>query len=159
MNLLNRWIPVFFACFLSAFAPQPDADLPKIFVLGTHEKAYESLLMQHQTLLLQVCNNNMSVAHGKWISMNQEMESFAGQLDLDFNGVSLWVHAFFKPDGTIHHLGFYLKPESRNVPIEKLTDFFDRFVKHYKLPLQSNGNYSHYGVAFFPTMPRKITQD
>jgi hypothetical protein len=133
-----------------AFGQNEFEKLPEVFTLGEYGKAYEIEMLAHQTLLLQVCKTDMKSAHDKWTSMLLEMEAYAAQTNFDLKGTKLWLHIFWKNSGAISHIGFYTKPQSRNINADKLKDFFEGFMRFYQLPIISTSSFSHYGSASFP---------
>lgn len=135
------------------------SDLPKVFLLGEHEKEYNQLSETSQASLLTVCENDMPKAFKKWISMTQEMEVYANQIEYDINGVKLWLHIFWKKDGSIKHIGYYLRPNSRNVDLPELNAFLTSFTNHYKFPLTAAKPYQHYSFAQFPVVSKQIKTD
>lgn len=127
------------------------SSLPKVFLLGNHEVAYERLSGEG-TSLLAVCEDDFNVAHGKWNSLLKEMEAHAEMINYDIKGVKMWLHVFWDDNGKINHIAFYLKPNSRNVKTEEMTAFLTDFVNNYHLPVRYADNFSHYSGAAFPTL-------
>ncbi len=127
--------------------------LPTVFVLGDQEDEYEKLIMAHETMLLAACDYDMLVAHEKWLSMLTEMEAYAVQIDYNLNGLKFWFHVFWNANGTINHIGFHLKPQSRNVDDDELKAFLTSFSNNYQFPHTYAGKFAHYGSTAFPTMP------
>ncbi len=161
---MDRFILIVFCCccFLTlqaqtgqSFEPTPangeDTILPKSFVIGEFEKQFEELNLSHSTMLLTVCNNDMDLAFGKWLSMLKEMEAYADVIDYDLKSLNLWLNIFWSAEGKIQHIAYYPKPGSRNVNLDELSAFFSSFMNHYTFPLVANTVYSHYGSASFPT--------
>ena len=135
------------------------AELPKVFLLGAHEGAYEQLVVDYETSLLSVCDQDMDQAFQKWFSMLQEMEAYADQISFDIKGVKLWLNVFWEPDGQIKHIAYYLRPNSRNINTDEMTAFFSSFMNHYRFPLISKAPFAHYSSAFFPTRPQTIKRN
>ncbi|MFT7604235.1 MAG: hypothetical protein ACI8VT_001809 [Saprospiraceae bacterium] len=133
--------------------------LPKVFILGQHEKAYEKLYEQSSTVLLEVCHDDMNEAFDKWLGMLEEMEAYANQINFDIKGIKIWLNVFWDQDGSIEHLAFHLKANSRNIDQQELSAFFSSFMNHYKFPVVSDRNFSHYGSAAFPTFSRRVKKD
>ncbi|MBK9212053.1 MAG: hypothetical protein IPQ18_06055 [Saprospiraceae bacterium] len=131
--------------------------LPKVFLIGEHDKGYEKLNLTFDEVLLSVCDNDMSVAYEKWVALLIGMENYADQIKYDIKGVKIWINIFFEKDGTIKHIAYHLKPSSRNIKTEELTAFFSSFMNHYKLPIKANSRFSHYGSASFPTYGKRVT--
>ncbi len=125
--------------------------LPKVFLLGNHEFAYEKLSGEG-TSLLAICEDDFKVAHGKWNSLLKEMEAHADMINYDIKGVKMWLHVFWDDNGKINNIAFYLKPNSRNVKTEEMTAFLTDFVNNYHLPSQYDESFSHYSGAAFPTL-------
>lgn len=132
---------------------------PKVFILGEHEKAYEQLNLDYSTMLLTACRGDMDVAYEKWISMLSEMEAYATLINYDIKGVKVWLNVFWDKDGTVKHIAYHLKQNSRNIDTAEFTAFLISFINHYKFPLVINKKYSHYGSASFPTHPKKLSTD
>ncbi len=144
---------------LAAQAPQSVVSqqaLPKVFILGEHESAYEQLNVEYQTLLLSACGDDMKLAFKKWRSMLEEMEVFADEIDYEIKGIQLWLNVFWNNDGSIEHIAFHLKPSSRNVDVVEVAAFLSSFMNHYKFPLVYDDKFTHYGSAAFPVSPRRV---
>ena len=129
--------------------------LPKVFILGEHEKAYEKLYEKHSKVLLEVCEDDMNLAFEKWLSMLEEMEAYSNSIEYDIKGIKVWLNVFWNTDGSIKHIAYHLKVNSRNVNRDELTAFFSSFMNHYKFPLVADQPFSHYGSASFPTFARR----
>lgn len=123
--------------------------LPTVFLIGENDKAYTNLLSS-QTTLLEVCDDDMHFAYHKLMGMMREMETYAAEVNFDLKGINAWMHFFWRPDGSIDHIGFYLKPNSKNVPTERFKGFLDGFAKNHKLPIKHNKKFSHYSSFSFP---------
>ena len=130
--------------------------LPKVFILGEHEKAYEKLFVSYSTMLLEVCNDDMDTAFDNWLSMLEDMEEYANEIGYDIKGIKVWLNIFWENDGSIKHIAYHLKVNSRNIQNEELTAFFSSFMNNYQFPLSFNRNFSHYGSASFPVFARKL---
>lgn len=169
---MHRFILVFLfvaCCFGGVFAQAgqsfsantqggKDTIHPKSSLIGEDEQHYEYLSMEHQTSLLTVCEQDMTVAFNKWVSMLQEMEAYADLIEYDLKGLKLWLNIFWDDNGKIHHIAFHPKPVSRNTDIAELKAFFSSFMNHYTFPLAADTKYSHYGSATFPLhFQRKVT--
>lgn len=130
----------------------PDT-MPRIFVLGDQEKEFEALQMEYEYSLLSVCNNDYDSSFVHWVMMLKQMEEFGDSIDFDLKGIKMWVQVFWDPDGSIRHIGYYLKPNSKNIRKEEMAAFFKGFINHYKSPLVTTRKYSNYASANFPTLP------
>jgi hypothetical protein len=100
--------------------------------------------------LLESCQNDMNAAYEKLIGMMREMEAFANLSGYDLKGINAWMHFFWRADGSIEHIGFYLKPNSKNVNTDSLKSFLLAFSKQYKFPLRAEKKYNHYSSFSFP---------
>jgi hypothetical protein len=129
----------------SARQPVP----PAVFVLGEYENEVEKLSGNYITLL-QACNNDLNAAFGKLQSMIAELEAYANITGFNLKDVKCWMHFFWNKDGKINHIGFYLKPNSRNIDIQSMRSFLASFTMQYRFPLTSNADYSHYFSVSFP---------
>ena len=138
---------------------QENEEMPRVFVLGEQEEAYEQLTRTYSQSLLTVCDNDMKVAFDKWLNMMQEMEAYAEQIRFELKGVSIWFHVFWSPEGNVDHIGFLLRPNSRNVPQADLAAFLSSFVKRYQFPVTSDQRFSHYTGATFPTFSQRMGDD
>jgi hypothetical protein len=148
---------VFFLA-LNVLAAQPGAtltgaqdELPRVFVLGDHEAHYEELLASYEQSLLEVCELDVNQAFGIWISMVEELEAYADQIDYDINGVRAWFHVFFDSDGSVDYIAYHLKPQSRNVDLEEFSAFLTSFTNLYQVPLTTNAKYFNYTSVAFPS--------
>lgn len=128
------------------------ATMPKVFLLGSHEGGYDELSEAYQTSLLAANNDDTQVAGHLWNSMIKEMEAHAEMINYDIKGAKMWLHIFWDDKGKIQHIGYYLKPNSRNVDRKELTAFLTDFVNNYYLPAEYESNFSHYSGAAFPTL-------
>ena len=133
-------------------------DMPRVFLLGEYETAFEKLTADHSTMLLEACGDDIDVAFEKWFGMIKEMEAHSEAVNYDLKGVKVWLNIFWDEDGSVKHLAYYLKPNSKNVDLEKLNLFFQDFLNNYTFPFQHDKKFSHYGSATFPTVPRRIQQ-
>ncbi len=125
--------------------------LPVVFILGEHDQAYEAIVPGYSTLL-EACDGDMNLAFGKLMSMMREMEAYANLTGYDLKGIKAWMHFFWNKNGSIEHIGFYLKPNSKNVATGKLAIFLDGFARQYKLPLTANKPFAHYSSFSFPVI-------
>lgn len=134
--------------------------MPKVFVLGYNESAYDHLSVEYQASLIEVNDEDSDQAQKMWTTMIVEMEAYADMLEFDIKGVKMWMHVFWNEKGEIKHIGFYLKPTSRNIDANELTSFLMDFMNNYYVPRDFESKFSHYsgsGVAF-PTMNWQIKQ-
>lgn len=135
---------------------QADAKLPKVFLIGEHEQAFEKLTTGYEADLLKVCDNDMQNAFDKWIGMMEEMEAYAKLIEYDLDGVKAWFHVFWDTDGTIEHIAYYLRPNSRNVDLAEMNAFLSSFMNNYKFPMTTETKFHHYTGAAFPVYYKKV---
>ncbi len=136
---------------------QPEEALPKVFLLGEHQSQYEKEVPQYVSLL-EACDNEMKVAFEKWLSMISEMEAYAKKIEYPLEGIKLWLHVFWDKEGNIEHIGYYLRPNSKNVDLEELSAFFSSFVNQYKFPLTAEQKFHHYTSVSFPAFSKRIKE-
>ncbi len=130
-----------------------------VFIMGENEKNYEELKESYRYSLLEACNSNMEKAFDNWISMVTAIEAFAEQEKVDINGVKLWMHTFFSENGKIDHIGFLLKPQSKNTDINELKILLKEFAKNYTFPVQYEHKFYHYTGVTFPTFSQPSNKD
>jgi len=138
-------------CQTSQSSLSGDLLLPEIFMLGDEGQLYENEMPKYQTLL-EACSDDMPVAFQKLYSMMKEMEAYADLVGYDLKGVNAWMHFFWDKDGSIEHIGYHLKPNSKNVDTDKLEVFLKDFARHYKFPLVVDEPYAHYSSFAFPIL-------
>lgn len=132
--------------------------LPKVFQLGEHEKPYEVATQTYSKTLLEVCNNDMEGAFNHWISMMKAMDDFAEQIKYDLKGVKAFMHVFWNEQGRIEHIGYFLRPDSRNIKTNELSAFFLAFMDIYEsFPVKADQKFSHYTGATFPTFVERVS--
>jgi hypothetical protein len=130
-----------------------------VFLMGENEKNYEKLKETYRHSLLEACNSDMEKAFNNWIEMATSLEAYAKQEGVDINGVKMWMHTFFSEDGSIDHIGFLLKPDSKNAEIKELKALLKEFAKNYTFPVQYDHKYYHYTGVTFPTYSQPINKD
>jgi len=131
-------------------------EMAAVFILGEQEQAYETLKQEHSQTLLEVTDYNTQEAFSHWMDMMEEMERYANKIKFDINGIKIWLHAFWNPDGSISHMGYLLRPNSRNIDKAKFAAFLKTFMKRYTFELTSNKPFSHYTGANFPIYGQKV---
>jgi hypothetical protein len=136
--------------------PTPVLDtLPRVFLLGVYDGDFEQLKEQYSMSLVQACRSDMEMAYYNWIQMLQHLESYGKTQKFDLDGVKIWLYAFWNKDGSIQHLAFYLKQNSRNIDKTAFATFLDGFCSQYKSPIKAEKNFSNYSSASFPVMIEK----
>ncbi len=136
-----------------------NSSLPIVFRIGEHQEAYEALIDAQEQTLLEACDKDVKLAYNKLFSSFREMETVAARSQFDIKGVKLWLHLFWNADGSIAHLGYHLRPNSRNVKRADLEAFLLRFVRYYHFPLVSDVPYALYTSVAFPLYAIKRRSD
>lgn len=145
------YVPMF-ATDLDYRAPFTSLDsLPAVFMIGQNEDAYETLVSTCSNPLLTVCNDSMDLAYKTWMLMLNDIEKYAEKSEFDIKGIKIWLNVFWNSDGTIKHLVYFPKPNSRNMDFDLLTLYLGKFVENYKMEALDRACFSHYGSAAFPT--------
>ena len=135
-----------------SISAQVDIDhMPKAFIVGEYEELYESLVVEHNELLLTVCSNSMDKAYENWVHLLSDLERYAEDQGFDIKGTKIWINFFWNTDGTIKHIVYYPKPNSKNMDFQLLSDFLSGFADNYQFILTNEKPFSHYGSASFPT--------
>lgn len=138
---------------------QPAGDdtvaLPKAFIIGEYEQSYEKMVNACSDHLLSVCDDSMDEAYQLWLRMLGDIETYAKEKNFDINGVKIWMTVYWNYDGTIQHIVYYPKPNSKNMDFEQLTEFFNGFSQVYTFPKQSTTCFSHNGSASFPSFSQR----
>jgi hypothetical protein len=133
---------------------EPD-NLPRVFMIGEYEKPYETMSASYEKLLLNIYKEDIDKAYSAWTSVLISMEDYAKETSFNLNGLKLWMNVFFNVDGSIQHIVYFPKPNSRNMEFEQLTNFLISFCKvyHFKDPVPEKC--SHFGSASFPTFAKR----
>ncbi len=134
---------------------QEQAGLPRVFMIGEYEKPYENMSAVYDKLLLAIYQDDIDKAFRAWTSVLVSMEDYSREVSFNLNGLKLWMNVFFNVDGSIQHIVYYPKPNSRNMQFEQLTNFLISFCKvyHFKDPVPVKC--SHFGSASFPTFAKR----
>lgn len=133
--------------------------LESVFIIGENEAAYEKLVGSTTNNLYKVCDNSMELAYTTWQDMLVQFENFAKENEFEINGVKIWMNAFWHSNGTISHIAFYPKLNSKNVNFEKLTKVLTAFIDEYQMSYQSEEVFAHYGQASFPVYPVRVSNN
>jgi hypothetical protein len=110
---------------------QDPLNLPRVFMIGEYEKPYEKMSSVYSRLLLNVYHDDIDKAF------------------------SLWMNVFFNVDGSIQHIVYYPKPNSRNMQFDQLTNFLISFCNVYQFKDPIPNRCSHFGSASFPTFAKR----
>ncbi len=138
---------------------QPTGTIPEVFLIGQYEAHYLNLSKKHPAAFMSVYNNNIDQAYKGWSELLMDIEDYALDIHFDIKGVKLWLNVYFNPDGTIAHLAFFPKPNSRNVPQEHLIAFFKSFVRQYHFIDTADKGFQHSASASFPTFFHRTTPE
>ncbi|MBK9735259.1 MAG: hypothetical protein IPO92_09940 [Saprospiraceae bacterium] len=133
-----------------------DAQVASVFYIGEAEKNYEKLVQNYNTLLFTVCNDDMDKAFDNWTSLLKDLEEFANKSNVDLKGVKLWLNVFWDKNGTIKHIVFYPKPNSKNLNYDLVKNVLVNFIHDYQSPLKYSTGFSHYGSAAFPIFSKSV---
>ena len=144
------YIPLLVVFVFSVFNFIGAQSLPKVFQLGEYEKAYQEASTASKLTLLDVCNDDIVVAFETWLKMTEAMEAYSKTVQIDIKGVKLWMHVFFDGDGSIQHIGYVFRQDSKNVVKEEFEAFLKSFMVRYQLPVVNENSFSHYSIASFP---------
>lgn len=126
-------------------------DLPEVFLIGEHETHYFELSQQYPEVFMNVYDNNIDKAYRAWTEFAMDIEDYATDIQFDIKGAKLWINIYFSPDGSIAHLAFFPKPNSRNIPEEHLVAFFKGFVRQHKFVTKNEQGFQHSTSISFPT--------
>lgn len=132
-----------------------DKGLPRVFMIGDYEKPYERMAKSYSGLLMYQYGGDMDRAFSGWAGLLTDLEDYADAVSFDLKGLKLWMNVFFNKDGSIQHLVYYPKPNSRNMPFELLTDFLEEFCSRYRFKDPLSDRCSHFGSATFPTFLKR----
>ena len=157
---IRRYIPIFivFTIYISSFGQQKqistNAMVPSVFYIGEHESAFEKMVKDYNTLLFTVCDNSMELTSDSWTMFLKDIESYATLNNIDLKGTKYWMNVFWNKDGTIDHIAFFPKPNSRNMNYDDIKTFLTGFVRQYQSPMKFKNRFSHYGSASFPVFTK-----
>ena len=144
-------------CLSSLYAPEqiPQEDLqevlPQVFMIGEYETDYEQIMSSCDEMLLKVCEDSMDDAYKNWLLLLRDMEVYAEEEGFDIKGIKIWLNVFWNADGSINHMVYYPKPNSRNMDFSLLSDFLNSFASFHKSSINHAVCFSHYGSGSFPT--------
>lgn len=149
---------ILFSCSVFLPAYSQDTSRPAVFLLGDNEQLYNDLAIEYSQTLLEAGGNDLQLAFNHWLNLMVEVEAHADQIKYDVNGIKLWLHVFFNADGSIEHIGYLLRDDSKNVDTSELSAFFKSFMnKGKKIAVTSGKKFSFYTGATFPTYVQKAS--
>ncbi|MBT8233956.1 MAG: hypothetical protein HKO66_11740 [Saprospiraceae bacterium] len=156
--LKNAFKSQFSFIFLSAFisttvyCSNTEIDtLPRVFLIGEHDTEYEKLVTDCNKPLFSVCNESMDQAYKAWLTVLKDIEDYAIADTFDIKGVKVWINVFWEQDGSIKHITYFPKPNSKNIDYDDFSKMLVSFADQYKFLKTYSGCFSHYGSASFPT--------
>lgn len=155
MKKLKVHITILILMISAGLAFSQSDELPSCFMIGEHEKEYEMIVANCNTMLLSVSDNSMESAYASWTSMLKDMETYADTIAYDLKGIKVWINVFWEKDGSIANIVYYPKPNSRNTDFSELTNFFSLFIDQYDFEVSSKKCFSHYGSASWPTFAQR----
>ncbi len=127
-------------------------ELPKVFLIGEYSEEFERASEDYGKSLMDACGQDMRMAYIKWMTFLYDIEDYAADLNVDIMGLKMWVKVFWNEEGGIDHIGYYLKPRSKNFDADELKAFFMSFISGYTFPVKADEKFSHYGTTSFPIM-------
>lgn len=139
--------------------PASSTTLPEVFLIGQHEDQYAKLAKEHPAIFISVYNNDIDRAFRGYSDMLMDIEDYAADINFDIKGVKMWINLYFNADGTIKHLAFFPKPNSRNIPEDQLVSFFQKFVDQYQFQVKAEKPFQHSASAAFPTFFHRELQE
>ncbi len=125
-----------------------DTSAPKVFVMGEFDVS--TLKESYNTSLFSVCKGDIDVAFDKSARVLIGIEDYAEKNKFDLKGVKMWVEFYFDKDGSLKHLAYALKPNSRNIDTRDLTAFLMSFTNTYKMQISTNRRFYTNMHASFP---------
>ena len=121
----------------------PDSVIPRVFIKGDHEKLEDLLTQQFPKPLLYVFKDNSQNAFAAWANMLWEMEKFSDKIGFDVRGIKAFATFYFDRKGSIRHIAYSLKSNSRYIKAEDLDKFFRQFMANYRMNVNSKYNFQH----------------
>ncbi len=128
-------------------------------MIGQYEDQYLALSQKYPATFMSVYHDDIELAYRSWSNILMDMEDYAGSIDFDIKGVKLWINIYFNQDGTIAHLAFFPKPNSRNIQDEYLAAFFKNFVRDYKMQVTADKGFQNSASGAFPTFFHRETPE
>ncbi|MEY4927195.1 MAG: hypothetical protein RI894_1631 [Bacteroidota bacterium] len=135
---------------IAAVTAKKKDDLPKVFSLSEDQAILEQLSLLYTKGLIEVCNDDTDVAFTKWNSMMLALEQYADKQNVNIKGVKMWIKVYWATDGTVEHIGYSLKPNSRNVKIAEFNALLKTFLEGYKLQQTGDAKFTNSGSVSFP---------
>ncbi len=125
-------------------------ELPKVFSLSEDQAVLEQLSLLYTKGLIEVCNDDTDIAFNKWNHMMLALEQYAEKQNVKIQGVKMWIKVYWAADGTVDHIGYTLKPNSRNVKIAEFNALLKTFLDTYKLQQTADARFTNSGSVSFP---------
>ncbi|MGB3547041.1 MAG: hypothetical protein WBA17_08695 [Saprospiraceae bacterium] len=148
----------FFTCcliFAATIAVSAQEKVPTIFQLSDVEKLNAQLQEQYPQDFFTAVDNDFGRAEGIYLEVMKSVDAFARSINYDIDGMKVWIQFFIGTDGSIQHLGFQLRPESRNMDVSEIKAFFKAYIEKNRFPLTADQPFNYYTRATFPTIARR----
>ena len=145
------FITLFFVMPVAIAQPSSLDTLPRVFTIGEYSRQYEDLVSECELPLMQISAMSMDKASEHWLNVLSELEIHADSLQFDIRGVRIWINLFWNADGSIRHMVYFPKRNSKNVDFKRLAMVLKSFCESSKTKLKAPACYSHSGSASFPT--------
>ncbi|MBK9107004.1 MAG: hypothetical protein IPM92_01140 [Saprospiraceae bacterium] len=134
---------------------QESVQLPRVFMIGEYENLYEKMMVRYDKPLLYIFNDDLQLAFDAWTEVLLDFEDSAKENGFDLNGLKLWINIFFNEDGSLQHIVYFPKPNSRHMQYDKLSNFFYQFSSKYRFRDPVSTRCSHFGSVSFPTFAKR----
>ncbi len=82
--------------------------------------------------------------------MLNELDVYSRKQSVDIRGVKLWLHVFYNPDGSVKHIAYHVRPNSRPIDATVIGPLLEGFARQYRFPIASDEGYAHYSTGTFP---------
>ncbi len=136
---------------LNAQTAPENESLEKVFIIGQYQEFYEDLSIDYPKSILEVTNYDMDKAYELWMDLVIQLENYAEKVNVNLNGVQLYLTVYWNSNGAIDYLGFYPKSTSRLIDGSELYALLKTFINEYKGTTTAQFNFSHNASAIFPT--------
>jgi len=128
----------------------------KVSMIGDDESLQSNMNVECSEILLNLEDLNMSQAYTVWLTMLSDLENYADTLSFDIKGLRLWMNVYWNEDGSIRHIIYYPKPNSKNIDFDQFSNFMNGFANEYILSVKHTTCFSHFGSASFPTFYEQL---
>lgn len=128
-----------------------DTSKSPVFQLGEDEAQLSILNAKYPALLIETYDGDMDKAYAQWQKVMLEMEKYAKSIDFNIQGVKMWINIYWSPEGKIDYIGYFLKPDSKNINTVEMNAFLKSFIRRDKVHATYSTGYFHNGSVSFPT--------